>query len=258
MLGRVEKESGFLIFADGACTGNPGPGGWGAIVFHPDGLIEEFGGRAQQTTNNQMELLAVIRALAHLRGKRGPVEVISDSLYVLRGITQWIWGWRKRDWKTAEGGEVSNRDLWQALSAEVAHRRTAGDPAIRWSHVRGHKGIPGNERVDEIAVAFSQGKALSEPLYRGPLLKYFVAIHDLPESRDIPESDPNDRREKPPAALAYLSLVDGVAMRHPDWKSCEARVKGRSGAKFKKVISLEEEKKIWESWGIQTPPTPNE
>ncbi len=245
-----------MIFADGACTGNPGPGGWGAIIVHPDGLIEELGGGTRQTTNNQMELLAVIRALEQVRGVRGPVEVLSDSLYVLRGITQWIWGWRKRNWKTAEGADVANRELWQALSAEVAIRREAGNPAIRWSHVRGHRGIPGNERVDEIAVAYSLQRSPSPPLYRGPLLKYFVAIHDLPEERDIPESDPSQRREKPAAALAYLSLVDGVPARHSSWKECESRVKGRSGAKFKKVMSNDEEKKIWESWGVKSPPTP--
>jgi len=252
----MSREFPLMIFADGACTGNPGPGGWGAIVIHPDGLIEEFGGGARQTTNNQMELLAVIRALEKVRGIRGPVEVLSDSLYVLRGITQWIWGWRKRNWKTAEGADVANRELWQALSAEVAHRREAGDPAIRWSHVRGHRGIPGNERVDEIAVAYSLQRSPAPPLYRGPLLKYFVAIHDLPEQRDIPESDPNHRREKPAPALAYLSLVDGVPAKHSSWKECESRVKGRSGAKFKKVMSDDEEKKIWESWGVKSPPTP--
>ena len=173
-------------------------------------MAEEIGGGARQTTNNQMELLAVIRALEHLRSVRGPTEVISDSLYVLRGITQWIWGWRKRGWKTAEGADVANRELWQELSAQVAARREAGDPPIRWSHVRGHAGIPGNERVDEIAVAYSQGRPPSPALYRGPLLKYFVAIHDLPEERGIPESDPNSRREKPAPAMAYLSLVDGM------------------------------------------------
>lgn len=250
-------DSSILIFADGACTGNPGPGGWGAIVVHPEGRVEELGGGERQTTNNKMEILAVIRALEHLREVRGPVEVLSDSLYVLRGITQWIWGWRKRGWKTAEGTDVSNREFWQALSAQVAARREAGDPPIRWSHVRGHVGIPGNERVDEIAVAYSQGRAPSPALYRGPLLKYFVAIHDLPEERGIPESDPNSRREKPAPAMAYLSLVDGMPARHPDWRSCESRVKGRSGAKFKKVMSAEEEKKIWESWGVKSPPTPD-
>ena len=104
-------DSSILIFADGACTGNPGPGGWGAIVVHPEGRVEELGGGERQTTNNKMEILAVIRALEHLREVRGPIEVLSDSLYVLRGITQWIWGWRKRGWKTAEGTDVSNREF---------------------------------------------------------------------------------------------------------------------------------------------------
>ncbi len=249
----MTQEPSIQIFADGACTGNPGPGGWGSIIYRPEGSVEELGGSARSTTNNQMELLAVIRALERTRQDRGPLEVLSDSLYVLRGITQWIWGWRKRGWKTAEGQDVANRELWQALAAEVALRREAGDPSIRWSHVRGHVGIPGNERVDSIAVAYAAGRRPSPELYNGRLISYFVAIHDLPEKRGIPDAGTDKRREKPAPALAYLSLVDGIPMRHSDWKSCEARVKGRSGAKFKKVLTAEEEKKIWESWGVRFP-----
>jgi ribonuclease HI len=205
-----------------------------------------------------MELLAIIRALERARASRGALEVLSDSTYVLRGITQWIWGWMRRDWKTAEGDEVKNRDLWQALSAEVNYRRSMGDPAIRWSYVRGHTGVPGNERVDEIAVAFAKRTPLPRPLFSGPLLKYFIPIHDLPEARTIPENTRSAApRAQPEAALAYLSLVDGVAARHSTWKDCEARVKGRTGAKFKKVTNPEEERKIWESWGVKSPPTPS-
>jgi len=204
-----------------------------------------------------MELTAVLRGLESLRDTAGEVEVISDSLYVLRGISQWIWGWRKRGWKTAEGGDVLNREIWQALDAEVGRRRKLGQPAIRWSYVKGHAGTPGNERVDEIAVAFSKGSPLQPPLYRGSLLHYFVAIHDLPESREIPPYDPEKNSKRTPVpALAYVSVVNGVPSRHSTWKECEAHVKGRSGAKFKKVTSEAEEKKTWESWGVQPPKTP--
>jgi ribonuclease HI len=245
-----------LIFADGACSGNPGPGGWGAVICFADGTIEEMGGRNPSTTNNRMEMVAVLRALENVRETRGPLEILTDSLYVLHGITQWVFAWKNRNWKTAEGKEVQNADLWQALFLEVTHRHRHGDPKIKWSYVKGHAGIPGNERVDEIAVSFSQKRPVPSGLYHGPLLRYFVAIHDLPEERDIPEIKPdrwkkNSEREKP---VAYLSLVNGVAEAHPDWKSCEARVKGRPGARFKKAMTEAEASLIWKEWGVRTPP----
>ena len=153
----------------------------------------------------------------------------------------------RKDWKTAEGQPVANEDLWKALSTQVAVRKPLGK--IEWKYVRGHSGIPGNERVDEIAVAFAQG---SRPrLYLGPLLKYDIAIHDLPENTEVPEMRPKQAAK--PKAYSYLSLVNGVAMRHLSWTECEARVKGRPGAKFKKAMSEEEELEILRSWGVRTP-----
>src|SRR2546422_530241 len=95
-----------IVFADGASSGNPGPGGWGAIIATPEGQIVELGGGDPQTTNNRMELMATIRALETPESQSGPVALYTDSVYVIRGITQWIWGWRKNGWKTAEGKEV--------------------------------------------------------------------------------------------------------------------------------------------------------
>ena len=103
-------------------------------------------------TNNQMELTGVIEALAYLRPRPEAVAVYTDSTYVIRGITAWVWNWRKRDWKTAEGGDVVNRDLWEILVELVSQR---GKTKVQWHHVRGHSGIPGNERVDEIATTFA-------------------------------------------------------------------------------------------------------
>lgn len=233
-----------VIFADGASSGNPGPGGWGAVIATPDGRVRELGGGERATTNNRMELVAVIRALEEAYTVAGDVAVYTDSVYVIRGITQWIWGWRKRDWKTAEGGDVANVELWKALSAQVAARKLKGK--VEWHFVRGHSGIPGNERVDEIAVAFSKGSRPS--LYVGPLLKYGVPIHDIPEDTSLPEM-----KERAPkvAAYCYLSLLGGVVMRHETWADCERRVKGRSGAKFKKAMSPEEEAKILSDWGVR-------
>jgi ribonuclease HI len=181
------SEFGIVIFCDGACSGNPGPGGWGAIIATPDGDVRELGGRAASTTNNQMELAATIEALKALEGFEGTATVYTDSVYVIRGITQWIWGWMKNGWRTAEGKDVLNKEYWQALSQVVMTRKKSGR-ATEWKHVRGHMGIPGNERVDEIAVGFSKGYKVS--LYRGPLLGYGVPIFDLPPDAGLPEIRP--------------------------------------------------------------------
>ena len=244
-MSKSKKSLAILVFADGASSGNPGPGGWGSIIAHPSGEVQELGGGERLTTNNKMELMGVIRALEFLKTTSGDVDICTDSTYVIRGITQWIWGWRKREWKTAAGGEVANADLWKKLFALVSARRTLGK--IDWKYVRGHSGIPGNERVDEIAVEFTQGRR--PRLYSGPLLKYDVAVYDLPDDTSLPPEKP--RGEPKPKVHSYLSLVGGVAQRHTDWADCERRVKGRSGAKFKKTMSAAEEKEILENWGAK-------
>lgn len=232
-----------IIFTDGACTGNPGPGGWAAIITTPDGLVRELGGKNPVTTNNRMEMMGALQALRALPAPYPyPVVLYTDSTYVIRGITQWIWGWRSRGWKNAEGKEVSNRDLWEEMSRELQRLKPT---VIDWKYVRGHTGVPGNERCDEIAVAFSTGKWVD--LYEGPLLQYEVAIHDLPEDQPLPEMRP---REKKAPAHSYLSYFGGVVMRHPNWADCERRVKGQSGAKFKKAMSEQDETEILKSWSL--------
>lgn len=245
----TERAFPTTIFADGASSGNPGPGGWGSIIATADGQVMELGGGADQTTNNRMELMAVIRALDAVAGHPGPIRIYTDSVYVIRGITQWVWGWQKRGWKNAEGGEVANQDLWRQL---VAVTRKFERSQLEWLFVKGHSGVPGNERVDEIAVAFSKGQYI--PLYRGPLLKYDVAIHDVPESGELPAM--KERVEKK-AAYSYLSLIGGTPMRHANWGECERRVKGVSGAKFKKAMSAEEEAEILATWGLSPSDLPS-
>ncbi len=241
-------EQRIVVFTDGASKGNPGPGGWGAVVVTPDGRVTELGGGAASTTNNKMELTGAIRALAHLHDTSGPVEVYTDSTYVIQGIGSWIHNWRRRGWKTATGGDVLNRDLWEALWDLTAAR---GARTIAWHYVRGHVGIPGNERVDEIADAYATGKPVT--LYDGPLLHYGIPILDVPDDTNVParrsSSSASGRSSKGPA-FAYLSLVDGVPMRHATWTECEARVKGRSGARFKKAMSEAEQGEILRSWRV--------
>jgi ribonuclease HI len=247
-MSKTPLEFPILVFADGACSGNPGPGGWGSVIVYPQGHVTELGGGLNPTTNNQMELTATLRALDRLRDAPGDIEFFTDSVYVIKGITQWIWGWRRNGWKTSEGGEVSNQDLWKQLSGALSERRKKyPDSKVEWKWVKGHSGVPGNERVDEIAVVFSKGSRAR--LYDGPLLGYGVAIHDIPENTEVPELKP---RIAKPAAHSYLSLVGNTPMRHSNWGECERRVKGQSGAKFKKAATPEEEVTILRGWGYQT------
>ena len=240
--------NGILIFCDGACSGNPGPGGWGAVVALPEGEVFELGGARSATTNNKMELAAATESLRAVADVALPVFIYTDSVYVIRGITQWIWGWRKRGWKSADGGDVANREMWEALSAVVAARRATHGKAgeIDWRFVRGHAGVPGNERVDEIAVAFSKGARPN--LFKGPLLRYGWAIYDVPENHAVPEMKPRDAAK--PKAHSYVSLLGSTPMRHATWAECERRVKGQPGAKFKKSASPEDEAAILRSWGV--------
>jgi ribonuclease HI len=133
----------YEIFTDGACSGNPGPGGWGALIIGPDGETELTGG-ADATTNNRMELAAAIEALTGLPDG-SQVTLTTDSTYVKDGITAWIKNWKARGWKTAAKKPVKNVDLWQALDAQCARHE------IDWQWVKGHAGHAGNERADELA-----------------------------------------------------------------------------------------------------------
>lgn len=240
---KFDPLKSILVFTDGACSGNPGPGGWAAVIATPEGEITEIGGGSDRTTNNEMEMRAAAEALRRIRNLKGPVVFYTDSTYVIRGITQWVWGWIKRGWKTAEGNEVSNQALWKELMSLVQAR--GADSKISWLYSRGHVGTPGNERCDEIAVAFSQKRWID--LYQGPLLKYPVAIYDVPEDGTLPEMRPKQEKK---VAHSYLSKVGGIVYRHRDWASCERRVKGQSGALFKKAMSAGEEKEILKTWGL--------
>jgi ribonuclease HI len=131
------------IFTDGACRGNPGPGGWGALLRHGGHERELHGGEAR-TTNNRMELMAAIQALEALR-EPCEVTLVTDSEYLRKGITEWLANWKKRGWKTASKKPVANADLWQRLDAATQRHR------IQWQWVRGHSGHAENERADELA-----------------------------------------------------------------------------------------------------------
>ena len=134
-----------MIYTDGACSGNPGPGGWGAILIY--GKFEkELSGGKDNTTNNRMEMTAVIEALSSLKlDYKGEIEIWTDSKYVLQGITDWIHGWKRRGWKKADRKPVLNEDLWKQMDATVA------DKNITWQWIKSHDGDEGNERADALA-----------------------------------------------------------------------------------------------------------
>ena len=138
------------VFTDGACSGNPGPGGWAARILHDDGRITELGDGAAETTNNRMELSAAIEALK-ATADAATVDLVTDSEYVRKGITEWIHGWKRRGWLTAAKKPVLNQDLWRELD-------DLNDGRVTWKYTKGHAGDPDNERCDEIAQAFSQGE----------------------------------------------------------------------------------------------------
>jgi len=131
------------IFTDGACRGNPGPGGWGAVLRFGGRERDLYGGEPE-TTNNRMELMAAIRALEALK-RPCRVELLTDSQYVKQGITSWLPGWKRRGWRAASGQPVKNQDLWEQLDAQAQRHR------VEWFWVRGHTGHPENERADRLA-----------------------------------------------------------------------------------------------------------
>ena len=235
---------GPVAYTDGSCLGNPGPGGWGVRLLYPDGIVEECGAAVNQTTNNQMELQAAIAALEHL-GHLPNVTVYTDSRYVIDGLTKWLPNWQRRGWRTVTGSAVKNRDLWQRL-AQLATSK------VSWQHVRGHSGDPNNERVDDIARAFASGQVpqlfrgqvggLGDPVQQGATSH---AIH----ARRLVSRPLSSRFFKP----RYVSIVRGDVAVDDDWPSCEARVRGVAGAKYKKVRTSEELAAFCAKYGVTAP-----
>ena len=134
-----------IIYTDGACSGNPGPGGWGSVMMYRGHRRELSGGEAN-TTNNRMEMMAVIQALETLK-RPCKITLYTDSTYIIKGMTQWLEGWKKRNWHTAAKKPVKNVELWQRLETAIAPH------AVKWVWVKGHSGVLENERADELATS---------------------------------------------------------------------------------------------------------
>ena len=227
-----------IIFSDGSSRGNPGPGGWGSIVA-VGGKIAELGGADTHTTNNRMELTASIEALKSLKNNKGEVELHTDSSYVINGITKWVYGWQKNGWISSQKEDVVNRDLWEELIT------VSKDKKIKWVYVAGHTGVCGNERCDEIATAYADGKEIK--LFNGKLPDYEIDLSCI--KTDVVRK--SSKKNSGPA-YSYLSLVNGKFNIDKTWAECEKRVKGIKGnVKFKKALSPSDEKEIKKEWGVK-------
>lgn len=225
-----------IIYTDGSSRGNPGPGGWASIISF-DGVVVELGGKEKMTTNNRMELSAVINALEYMKNKNKENIVHTDSSYVLNGATKWVQGWKRNDWKTQSKQDVLNKDLWEKMDELLQKVK------VSWILVPGHAGVPANERCDEIATSFADGEVT--PLYSGVDKEYPV---DLGMSADAFAEKKTAKKTGTGKAYSYVSMINGKILTHKTWPECEARVKGVAGAKFKKVFSKEEEGELFEQW----------
>lgn len=231
-------NQGMIIFTDGSARGNPGPGGWGAIVMTDDTAIE-LGGREDHTTNNRMELTAVISALESASDDKPArpnshsgreMTIYTDSAYVVNGITRWVKGWEANKWKTSKKEEVLNKDLWEKLVDVTAHK------VINWKVIKGHSGTAGNERCDVIATSFADKAPVV--LYNGSRERYGI---DVSVAEKISGGSKSKSKRK---AYSYVSMVGGVVQVHKTWEECKARVSGVSGAKYKKSVSPADEEEI--------------
>jgi ribonuclease HI len=220
------------VFTDGAAKGNPGPGGYGAVIVH-DGMIREIGGAKAHTTNNEMELMAVLEALKAITMDGLSIAIYTDSRYVAEGAEKWIHGWQRNGWKTKAGAAVKNSEVWKALVPHIARHH------ITWHVVPGHVGILGNERADVIASTFGHGK--KPTLFVGPEHAYEFDIHNTAYDVHAKAERSRVRARRSEKAYSYVSMVDGVIETHATWPACEARVRGKSGVRFKKALSKEDE-----------------
>jgi ribonuclease HI len=185
---------------DGACSGNPGPGGWGCLLRFADGSVQEWGGAEPDTTNNRMELTAALTLLQQLQTlpRHPDLAIRTDSKYLIDGFSRWINGWKRKGWRTASGSPVLNRDLWEALDA-------ARIPQLPLVYVKGHSGDRDNDRCDAIAVAFAKGQR--PPLAQGEVPADAAAAPAAPGA-PAPEPAPRPLLQ----LLSRLELADRLAV----------------------------------------------
>lgn len=228
------------IYTDGASRGNPGPGGWAAIIIAED-TAHELSGYSERATNNQMELQAVIEGLSFTQEHHPDSLIVlhSDSTYVLNGLSQWLDGWVRNNWITSTKKPVENKDLWQQLLL----LRDSLKGKIKLEKVKGHSGHVYNDRCDELAVQYALKK--NPERFEGSLKAYENFLKEFPPSS---EKKPSSGQK----AYSYVSLVENTVYVDATWQECEKRVKGKANAKYKKVYSKAEETSLIQDYTLQS------
>lgn len=230
------NQNMWIIVGDGAASGNPGKGGFGAVVISPNGKVKELGGALNPATNNQMELQSLISGLEWVSesGNVAMIKVVMDSTYVLDGFSKSLVNWKKNSWKTSAGQPLKNPEYWQKLD-DLKSRLEGCGFTFQYQLVKGHSGMELNERVDQIAVAFSIGKGID--LFSGDASEYPIGL-SLDESQSKFEP-------------VYLCLINGVLSRFKTWPECEEAVKGKTGVKYKKVTNRLQENELLTQWKLR-------
>ncbi len=245
------KKDEIIIYTDGSSLGNPGPGGWGSVILFPDEKVVELGGREKESTNNRMEMMASIMALKEVEKRKvkgEKIKVHTDSSYLLNGITMWVHAWVKNNWKTKADEDVLNKDLWETLykvNFNLSHKYE-----IDWVKVAGHAGVHLNERCDVIATSFSADNTTI--LFTGTLKDYEKLFGKINEKSEVKKEKKISKNKNTKTAYSYVSAVGGKVHADKTWAECEKRVKGKSGAKYKKVYSPEEEQELVAEWTLKS------
>jgi len=249
------QKNEIIIYTDGSSLGNPGPGGWGAVVLVPvenkNLKVVELGGREKESTNNRMEMNAAIEALNLIQSKKVTADRIiihTDSAYVLNGITMWIYGWVKSNWQTKTKDPVLNKDLWEVLYKVESNLKNKFE--IEWVKVKGHSGVLLNERCDQIATEFA---ASERPLlFTGSLEDYEKLFGSIKKDHKESTIKKSKKSSSGKTAYSYVSFVDGKIHADKTWAECERRVKGKSAAKYKKVFGKQEEQELIGLWSLKS------
>ncbi len=224
-----------IIWTDGSSLGNPGRGGFGAIISS-DGYVSEIGGFEDNTTNNRMEIKAVIESLKKISKTENEIFIYCDSSYLISAMTSWIFNWQRNGWQKKDSSGFSpvlNKDLFQELLELSKNKK------IKWIKVSGHSGIPANERCDLIATSFASLNKID--LYSGLEKDYKVDLK-------YKEEDVLKKNKSKAKAYSYVSLISGKIFIDDSWEDCKKRTTGLSGVKYKKSISQSDEKNIIEEF----------
>lgn len=240
---KSHSEKSIIIYTDGSSLGNPGHGGFGCvIVFQVENKVIELGGYEPKTTNNKMELTAILTALQFLKKDNvspdTEIVIHTDSSYAINGITKWIFGWQKNNWITSTKSAVLNSELWKQFPPLTTYFKK-----LSFVHVRGHAGVWGNERCDTIATSFSSKTPIE--LFNGKLSDYHPEILSTKQSSTVEKK--KSKTKSTEKAYAYVSLLNGKVETHSTWEQCKARVHGKP-AKYQKVFSESEQSELIKKW----------